>query len=165
MPLRLFLLGLAVTALIAADTAWPAYGGGPAGIRYSPLKQIDRTNVARLHVAWSFDTDDGTGDPQTQPILINGVLYGVTPTHKVVALDGATGKLLGPSIPAFAGGGPIAASYGGRPAANAASSPPYKATCTPWTRRPAVPLAPSAATAASTCAATSAASPKSSPTF
>ncbi len=73
---------------------WPAYGGGPAGLRYSPLRQIDRSNVSRLKVAWSFDTEDGAGDPQTQPIMVHGVVYGLTPRHKVVALDAATGKLL-----------------------------------------------------------------------
>src|ERR1035438_8666879 len=84
----------AVRVLAGADFDWPAYGGGAAGIRYSPLKQINRSNVARLHIAWTYDTQDGAGDPQTQPILVNGVLYGVTPTHKAVALNGATGKLL-----------------------------------------------------------------------
>jgi quinoprotein glucose dehydrogenase len=78
---------------ICADRDWPAYGGGPEGIRYSPLKQINRSNIGRLKVAWTFDTHESPGDPQTQPILVHGVLYGVTPTHKVVALDGATGKL------------------------------------------------------------------------
>jgi quinoprotein glucose dehydrogenase len=83
---------VAVRFLAAAD--WPGYGGGPAGIRNSPLKQINRANVSRLKVAWTYDTRDGEGDPQTQPILVNGVLYGVTPTHKAIALNGATGKLL-----------------------------------------------------------------------
>jgi quinoprotein glucose dehydrogenase len=73
---------------------WPVYGGSPAGIRHSALTQINRSNVANLHVAWSYDTADGPGDPQTQPIVVNGVLFGVTPKHKVVALDAATGKLL-----------------------------------------------------------------------
>ena len=73
---------------------WPAYGGGPAGTRYSSLKQINRSNVGRLEVAWTWDADEGRGDPQTQPIVIDGVLYGVTPRHKIVALDAATGKLL-----------------------------------------------------------------------
>ena len=92
---RSLLLALAAVRVLAgADLDWPAYGGGAAGIRYSPLKQINRANVARLHVAWTYDTRDGAGDPQTQPILVHGVLYGVTPTHKAVALDGATGKLL-----------------------------------------------------------------------
>jgi quinoprotein glucose dehydrogenase len=92
-----------VSFLWCADTAtgvpdagrnWPAYGGGPAEIRYSSLKQINRSNVARLQVAWTYDTADGPGDPQNQPIVIDGVLYGVTPRHKIVALDAATGKLL-----------------------------------------------------------------------
>jgi quinoprotein glucose dehydrogenase len=72
---------------------WPAYGGVGAGTRYSALKQIDRSNVSRLRVAWTYDAADGQGDPQTQPIEIGGVLYGITPTHKVVALDAATGAL------------------------------------------------------------------------
>jgi quinoprotein glucose dehydrogenase len=76
------------------QTDWPAYGGGAEDIRYSDLKQINRTNVASLQVAWSYDTSDGAGDPQTQPIVIDGVLFGLTPKHKVVALDAATGKLL-----------------------------------------------------------------------
>ena len=74
---------------------WPAYGGGPeAGTRYSALQQINRGNVGRLRMVWSYDTDDGAGDPQTQPIMVDGVLYGLTPRHKVVALNAATGKLI-----------------------------------------------------------------------
>ncbi len=73
---------------------WPAYGGGPLDIRYSDLKQINRSNIAHLEVAWTYDTADGPGDPQTQPIVVDGVLYGLTPQHKVVALHAGTGKLL-----------------------------------------------------------------------
>jgi len=78
----------------AADRDWPAYGGGPEDIRYSTLKQINRSNVSRLQVAWTYDTGEAAGRPETQPIIVKGVLYGVTPKHKVVALDAATGKLL-----------------------------------------------------------------------
>ena len=70
------------------------YGGGAEGLRYSSLKQINRKNVQQLEIAWTYDTADGTGATQTQPIVVKGVLYGVTPKHKVIALDGATGKLL-----------------------------------------------------------------------
>jgi quinoprotein glucose dehydrogenase len=73
---------------------WPGYGGGPEDIRYSSLKQINRSNVTGLQVAWSYDTADGPGDPQNQPIVVNGVLYGVTPKHKIIALDAASGKLI-----------------------------------------------------------------------
>jgi quinoprotein glucose dehydrogenase len=78
----------------AAGPDWPAYGGTSEEIRYSSLKQINRSNVSRLQVAWTYDTADGPGASQTQPIVVNGVLFGVTPRHKVVALDAATGKLL-----------------------------------------------------------------------
>ncbi|HWP44379.1 MAG TPA: PQQ-binding-like beta-propeller repeat protein, partial [Blastocatellia bacterium] len=70
------------------------YGGGPDGIRYSSLKQINRENVAELQVAWTYDTADGPGDPQTQPVIVGGVLYGITPRHKIIALDAATGRLI-----------------------------------------------------------------------
>ena len=72
---------------------WPGYGGGPANDHYSPLAQINRSNVAQLEVAWRFDTGE-RGGLQTSPIIVGGVLYGITPTQKVFALDGATGKLL-----------------------------------------------------------------------
>lgn len=71
---------------------WPGYGGGPSDIRYSPLKQINRSNVRQLQAVWTYDTADGSGDPQTQPIMVDGTLFGITPKHKIVALDAATGE-------------------------------------------------------------------------
>jgi quinoprotein glucose dehydrogenase len=72
---------------------WPVYGGAPSNTHYSPLTQINRTNIKLLEMAWSFDTGE-RGGLQTSPIIVNGILYGITPTQKVFALDGATGKLL-----------------------------------------------------------------------
>src|SRR5258708_3279504 len=72
---------------------WPAYGGAPENNHYSRLAQINRANVKRLVMAWSFDTQE-EGGLQTSPIIVDGVLYGVTPTQKIFALDAATGKLL-----------------------------------------------------------------------
>ena len=72
---------------------WPVYGGGPENIHYSPLALINRTNVKQLEVAWSFDSGE-SGGLQTSPIIVDGVLYGITPTQKVFALDAAQGKLL-----------------------------------------------------------------------
>ncbi len=80
--------------LSAADRDWPTYGGGPEGMRYSLLTQIDRSNVAKLQVAWTFDTGEGRGDMQTQPIVVGNVLYGLTPKYRLFALDAATGKEL-----------------------------------------------------------------------
>jgi quinoprotein glucose dehydrogenase len=72
---------------------WPAYGGAPENNHYSKLAQINRSNVKRLAIAWSFDTQE-EGGLQSSPIIVDGVLYGLTPTQKVFALDAATGKLL-----------------------------------------------------------------------
>ena len=72
---------------------WAAYGGGPEQIRYSRLDQINRANVKQLEQAWTYDSGE-TGGLQTQPIVVDGVLYGVTPTHKTFALRAATGEHL-----------------------------------------------------------------------
>src|SRR5260370_5088605 len=72
---------------------WPAYGGAPENNHYSRLAQINRANVKRLVMAWSFDTQE-EGGLQTSPIIVDGGLYGDTPTQKIFAFDAATGKLL-----------------------------------------------------------------------
>ena len=72
---------------------WPTYGGAPENNHYSPLAQINRDNVKRLAVSWSFDTGEA-GGLQTSPIIVGGILYGLTPTQKVFALDAANGKQL-----------------------------------------------------------------------
>lgn len=76
----------------AASKDWPIYGGTSDNNHYSSLKQINRTNVKRLQVAWTFDSEE-TGGLQTSPIEVGGVLYGITPTQKVFALNAATGRL------------------------------------------------------------------------
>jgi len=70
------------------------YGGGVDGQRYSPLTQINRSNVLQLESVWTFDGGDGAGDSQTQPVIVDGVLYGVSAKHKVFAVDMASGREL-----------------------------------------------------------------------
>jgi quinoprotein glucose dehydrogenase len=72
---------------------WPVYGGSPENTHYSTLAQINRENVKQLSVAWSYDTGE-EGGLETSPLIVQGVLYGLTPTQKVFALDAATGKQL-----------------------------------------------------------------------
>jgi quinoprotein glucose dehydrogenase len=81
-----------VTGRPAANQDWPAYGGSVEAQHYSSLAQINRANVKQLQVAWSFDTNE-TGGLQTTPIVVHGVLYGISPSQKIFALDAATGKL------------------------------------------------------------------------
>lgn len=71
---------------------WSAYGGGPEQLRYSSLDQINRGNVKQLRIEWTWDSGE-TGGLQTQPLVVDGVVFAYTPTHKTVALDGDTGRL------------------------------------------------------------------------
>ena len=66
------------------------YGMGYSQNRFSPLKQIDKTNVKRLVPVWSLSLDNQWGE-QAQPIVYNGVMY-VTNAKATVAIDVATGK-------------------------------------------------------------------------
>ncbi|MSU34375.1 MAG: pyrroloquinoline quinone-dependent dehydrogenase [Pedosphaera sp.] len=78
------------TASSKANVDWPSYLGDKGRSLYSPLRQINRTNVRQLKVAWTFDTGD-KGEYQANNLIINGVLYTPSPTRKVIALDAATG--------------------------------------------------------------------------
>jgi len=89
----IFLMATATVPFGVAQQNWPSYGGSPENNHYSSLAQINRTNVRKLAVAWKFDTQE-VGGLQTTPIVVDGVLYGITPTEKIFALDAATGKLL-----------------------------------------------------------------------
>jgi quinoprotein glucose dehydrogenase len=87
-------LGFAANSKLPDKTRhdWPVFGGAAENNHYSALAQINRTNVKQLGVAWSFDSEE-EGGLQTSPIVVEGVLYGITPTQKIFALNAATGKL------------------------------------------------------------------------
>jgi quinoprotein glucose dehydrogenase len=80
----------------APNGDWPVTGGDPGNSRYSALDQIDRSNVARLRVAWRYHTGDATTGSQIQatPVVIGGVLYTTTPSLAVIALRADSGTLL-----------------------------------------------------------------------
>lgn len=88
---------------------WPVYGGDPGGMKYSPLTQIDRSNVHRLRPAWMWRTGEEPlpaarspiagqevrpGAFEATPLVINDTMYVVTPYNRVVALDAGTGREL-----------------------------------------------------------------------
>src|SRR5215470_836115 len=71
---------------------WLVYGLTPGETRYSPLKQIDTTNVSRLGLSWSYDVGQGGGNQEATPLVWNGALYGITNWSVVFAVDARTGK-------------------------------------------------------------------------
>src|SRR5438034_2245053 len=99
------LSGATVPALQRDDVSWPI-NGGVDNIRYSPLAQINRDNVSRLQVAWIYDSHDAFkgSEMQSNPIVVDGVLYATTPTLHVVALKAETGREIWTFDPGAAGG-------------------------------------------------------------
>jgi quinoprotein glucose dehydrogenase len=82
----------------AGSLDWPTHGGDPGHRQHSPLAQIDRTNVGRLRVAWTYRTGDarpdGRSQIQCQPVVIDGVLYATSAQLRAFALDAAAGREL-----------------------------------------------------------------------
>src|SRR5580658_4845053 len=82
---------------------WVSYGVNWAEQRYSPLNQINASNIGRLGLAWTYDIPVATGNFQAHqegtPLVFNGVLYSITPWSIVYAVDLHTGKELWRSDP------------------------------------------------------------------
>jgi quinoprotein glucose dehydrogenase len=79
---------------------WQAYGCDAGGSRWSPLSRIDRSNVTKLAVAWTYRTGEDVSKSvvgekaafEATPIMVDGTLYLATPFNRVIALDPETGK-------------------------------------------------------------------------
>ncbi len=81
----------------AKDTDWPEYNGDGARSHYSPLTQITPRNVGSLKMAWTYasggaDTVRNRSQMQCNPIIIEGILYGVSAGIQAFALEASTGK-------------------------------------------------------------------------
>ena len=78
----------------AQGTEWLTYGGNYSETRFSPLRQIDASNIDRLGLAWTYVVGTGGGNQEATPLFSNGVLYGITNWSIAFALDAKTGKEL-----------------------------------------------------------------------
>ena len=96
----LFAQGLDPAKLLQQPTdAWPTYNGDYSGRRFSPLTQVNTSNVKTLALAWLYRTHAtatgtvGAGGQQIEatPLEVNGILYFTIPNH-VWAIDARTGK-------------------------------------------------------------------------
>src|SRR5262245_40250358 len=70
---------------------WLTYGATPGETRYSPLKQIDTTNVSRLGLSWLYEVGAGGGNQEGTPLFWNGNLYGITNWSVVYSIDARLG--------------------------------------------------------------------------
>lgn len=76
--------------------SWKSYLGDPGRTHYSSLEQINTSNVADLQLAWRFDSGDSEQGSQIQcnPIVVDGILYALSPKLKIFALNAASGQLI-----------------------------------------------------------------------
>ncbi|MDR3462728.1 MAG: PQQ-binding-like beta-propeller repeat protein [Beijerinckiaceae bacterium] len=70
---------------------WPEYHRTWNAWRYSPLEQINKTNVKKLKVAWIHQAGDITNGLLSTPLVEDGIMYYVAPNNNVFALDAVTG--------------------------------------------------------------------------
>lgn len=87
--------GLSGPKDLSVYTEWSSYLGDPGRMHYSSLDQINRDNISDLEVAWIYHSEDEipTGRyTQCNPLVIDGVLYGSSPTLKIFALDAGSGR-------------------------------------------------------------------------
>jgi quinoprotein glucose dehydrogenase len=121
-PTRLFLTLLLIAGLASAQqshTTWTDYLGGNDSSHYSALKQIDRSNVNQMELAWTY----ATGDNFTygfSPIVVDNIMYVLAKSGALVAIDATSGSEIWthefvppPGAPTFRGAG-----FGGRGRAN-----------------------------------------------
>ncbi len=77
---------------VTSEVDWPGYNGDPGGNRYTALRGIDRTNVARLAPRWMAPLPDA-GALQVTPVVVGGIMY-VTAPNECFALDAGSGRRL-----------------------------------------------------------------------
>jgi alcohol dehydrogenase (cytochrome c) len=86
----IFSQGRDPSALLKPPTTnWPTYNGDYTGRRYSPLSQINQSNVNSLTLAWAFQTHQQA--MKSTPLEVNGIVYFTVPNH-VWAVDARTGR-------------------------------------------------------------------------
>jgi len=75
---------------VTSQADWPSYNGQTSGSRYSPLAQINATNVARAVPKWIFSIP-GVSRLQVTPVVVGGVMY-ITSANECYALDAGSGR-------------------------------------------------------------------------
>src|SRR5262245_32392534 len=104
LPVVLFLVALSVSTSVHAQVTpqrlaaassepqnWLTYSGSYSGLRYSPLDRITPQNVKNLKLQWVYQAPV-SGNWQTSPLVVDGVMYLTQRLNDVVALDATTGR-------------------------------------------------------------------------
>jgi putative pyrroloquinoline-quinone binding quinoprotein len=86
---------LPVSLCMARDTHsdWAVYEGDAGASHYSALTKINRSNIKKLRIAWTYTIGDNNAEGMT-PLVVNGTMYVIGGKGAVVAIDAATGRQL-----------------------------------------------------------------------
>ena len=99
-------VGMAATAGAQQRTGdvveWPYVGAEQSASKYSPVADIDASNVEQLEIAWTWEPNElpnqefrtRPGSFEAMPLMIDNVIYLSTMYSRVVALDAETGEQL-----------------------------------------------------------------------
>src|SRR5436309_4488058 len=71
---------------------WSDFGGTMDSMQYSALKQINKTNVSKLELAWTHLVPGRGGRSPFSPLIVDDVMYVIGDGPAIVALDATTGK-------------------------------------------------------------------------
>ena len=91
LPILLLFIGIGAFTYHKPNEDWPEYLGGLDRNHFSTLNQITLQNASQLKLAWTYSMPD-SGQMQSNPLVIKGILYGISSTVQAFALDAATGK-------------------------------------------------------------------------
>jgi quinoprotein glucose dehydrogenase len=105
-----FALTIVTRGAAATSGEWRGYAGSNAGLKYSPLDQVNANNVKNLAIAWRqsampLEVRAGRGtvpvptNYQVTPLMIGGLLYATAGDGSVVALHPATGAVVWAHVP------------------------------------------------------------------
>ena len=89
--MKLFVFLLSCSLFAQTHMTWSDYSGNSDSAQYSALEQINRSNVSKLEVAWTFSTGDHN-KYFFNPLVVGNVVYVLAKNNSIVALDAATGK-------------------------------------------------------------------------
>src|SRR4051794_33633123 len=89
--LGLYVLGAEFHSGDQTHMMWRDYGGAADSAQYSALRQINRSNVSRLKIAWTYSTGD-SNKYFFNPVAADGLLYVLAKNNSIVALEASTGK-------------------------------------------------------------------------
>lgn len=94
--ISLLISGLAFAQDYQWRSEWHHYAHDPGGARFSPLAQINTSNVKNLQRAWTYRTGDigegGSHYAQCTPLMIDDTIYLITPFSRLIALNAITGE-------------------------------------------------------------------------